>query len=392
MSKHPMWLRRGIALTLALVMTASLSVSALAAPSVEEAGEDTVLSQTQPDSDSQVPAEGPEGLENGSQAADSLPMIPLEPAEQASSDTAAETEEDIKLTAPGSGLRFDSEEGEYVSLEVYENGAPRLYWHQERRNQPNGGVQSVVFSGVDLRQGEWIHLAVTFDPEKDTVSCYINGVLVSTVEDCEFEPVVPAQALKIGGDYRGTGGQVYDEGYNDQYFRGEIANISVWSDVRTAEQIQADVQALQADAAAVSAEGETLLASWQFDGEQDLYEDRSDRDNDVAAFVDWIDPGFAQGDYSMVALPDTQFLSEKYPDIYKKLTQWIVDHEQTYNIQAVMHMGDMVNSGNSTQWSNCADAMYLLDKSDSIDWMPMRGNHDDSNGFNQAFPYEEFAS
>ena len=280
----------------------------------------------------------------------------------------------------------------YVSLEVYENGAPRLYWHQERRNQPNGGVQSVVFSGVDLRQGEWIHLAVTFDPEKDTVSCYINGVLVSTVEDCEFEPVVPAQALKIGGDYRGTGGQVYDEGYNDQYFRGEIANISVWSDVRTAEQIQADVQALQADAAAVSAEGETLLASWQFDGEQDLYEDRSDRDNDVAAFVDWIDPSFAQGDYSMVALPDTQFLSEKYPDIYKKLTQWIVDHEQTYNIQAVMHMGDMVNSGNSTQWSNCADAMYLLDKSDSIDWMPMRGNHDDSNGFNQAFPYEEFAS
>ena len=736
MSKHPMWLRRGIALTLALVMTASLSVSALAAPSVEEAGEDTVLSQTQPDSDSQVPAEGPEGLENGSQDADSLPMIPLEPAEQASSDTAAETEEDIKLTAPGSGLRFDSEEGEYVqvqgaieipntvevwlkldenenrrqiimnnygrggttwgievttsntlrywdqagpnhdykfsdieictgdwmlisvvrdnsakelrvyvdgelrnttevsgfgsgtldswlcfgsdyhstpllldgkiaevrmwddvrtgeeiaeyagktvtgeeeglahawdfrdveepvyrnrvfpdlvqggvdvqavgyaedpetiyavnfdlgiagednepvppqeikvgglvkepeppklegfvftgwykdasctqkwdfasdkvagnttlyagwkydyqpasfpedmtgvsfcgpedqlamedrlskvplsfeatvklpealdgrggviigswmdagyydydlgyvSLEVYENGAPRLYWHQERRNQPNGGVQSVVFSGVDLRQGEWIHLAVTFDPEKDTVSCYINGVLVSTVEDCEFEPVVPAQALKIGGDYRGTGGQVYDEGYNDQYFRGEIANISVWSDVRTAEQIQADVQALQADAAAVPAEGETLLASWQFDGEQDLYEDRSDRDNDVAAFVDWIDPGFAQGDYSMVALPDTQFLSEKYPDIYKKLTQWIVDHEQTYNIQAVMHMGDMVNCGNSTQWSNCADAMYLLDKSDSIDWMPMRGNHDDSNGFNQAFPYEEFAS
>ena len=111
MSKHPMWLRRGIALTLALVMTASLSVSALAAPSVEEAGEDTVLSQTQPDSDSQVPAEGPEGLENGSQAADSLPMIPLEPAEQASSDTAAETEEDIKLTAPGSGRALTPKRG-----------------------------------------------------------------------------------------------------------------------------------------------------------------------------------------------------------------------------------------------------------------------------------------
>lgn len=111
MSKHPMWLRRGIALTLALVMTASLSVSALAAPSVEEAGEDTVLSQTQPDSDSQVPAEGPEGLENGSQDADSLPMIPLEPAEQASSDTAAETEEDIKLTAPAAACALTPKRG-----------------------------------------------------------------------------------------------------------------------------------------------------------------------------------------------------------------------------------------------------------------------------------------
>ncbi len=280
----------------------------------------------------------------------------------------------------------------YVSLEVYKNGAPRLYWKQDRRNQPGGGVQSVVFSGVDLRQGEWIHLAVTFDPEADSVSCYINGVLVSTVENCAFTPVVPAQALKIGGDYRGTGGQVYDEGYNDQYFKGEIANVSVWSDMRTAEQIQADVQALQNDAAAVPAEGKTLLASWRFDGERDLYEDLSAQDNDAAAFVDWIDPGFAQGDYSMVALPDTQFLSQEYPDIYQKLTQWIVDHEQAYNIQAVMHMGDMVNSGNSTQWSNCANAMYLLDKSESIAWMPMRGNHDDSSGFNQAFPYGKFAN
>lgn len=745
MSKHPMWLRRGIALTLALVMTASLSVSAMAAPSGEEAGEDTVLSQTQPESQDPVkvelrpedPAEDLEEPEDGGQGADSLPLIPLEPAEQAPSGAAAETEEgDIELAVPDSGLRFDSAEEEYVqvqgaveipntvevwikldegenrrqiimnnygkggttwgievttsntlrywdqagpnhdykfsdveictgawmlisvvrdnsakelrvyvdgelkatqkvsgfgsgtlsswlcfgsdyhsapllldgeiaevrmwndvrtdeeiaeyagetvtgeeeglahawdfrdaeepvyrdrvfqdlveggvdvqavgyaenpeavytvnfdlgiasddnapissqaiqvgnlvtepapqptkdgftftgwyrdasctqkwdfandkvtgnttlyagwkydyqpapfpedmtgvsfhgpedqlamedrlsevplsfeatvklpkdlegrggviignfmdagyydydlgyvSLEVYEDGAPRLYWHQERRDQPNGGVQSVVFSGVDLRQGEWIHLAVTFDPDVDTVSCYINGILVSTVEDCEFKPVVPAQALKIGGDYRGTGGQVYDEGYNDQYFKGEIANVSVWSDVRTAEQIQADVQALQADAAAAPAEEETLLASWRFDGERDLYEDLSDRDNDAAAFVDWIDPGFAQGDYSMVALPDTQFLSQEYPDIYKKLTQWIVDHESTYNIQAVMHMGDMVNTNTDAQWKNCTDAMHILDKDKNIAWMPMRGNHDDSVWFNKAFPYAEFS-
>ena len=30
----------------------------------------------------------------------------------------------------------------YVSLEVYENGAPRLYWHQERRNQPTAACRA----------------------------------------------------------------------------------------------------------------------------------------------------------------------------------------------------------------------------------------------------------
>ncbi len=280
----------------------------------------------------------------------------------------------------------------YVSLEVYEDGAPRLYWHQERRDQPNGGVQSVIFSGVDLRQDDWVHLAVTFDPDADTARCYINGVLVSTVEDCAFYPVVPAQALKVGGDYRGSGGQVTDNGYNAQYFKGEIANVSVWSNVRTGEQIAADVAALQQSADQVPGQQDGLLASWQFDEERDLYEDLSASDNDVAAFVDWIEPEFAQGDYSMIALPDTQFLSQTFPDIYKKLTQWIVDNQETYNIHAVMHMGDMVNSGNSTQWNNCEDAMYILDSDKDIAWMPMRGNHDDSNGFNQTFPYERFAS
>ena len=209
----------------------------------------------------------------------------------------------------------------YVNFEVYNHGAPRLYWRQERSNQPGGDEQSVVFQGVDLRQDEWIHVAITFDPEADTCSCYINGDLISTVQNCQFNPVVPAQALKVGGDYRGTGGTVDTKGYNSQYFKGEIANISVFSTVRTQEQIQSDVAALTQTAANIPAQQEGLLASWQFGVEQDLYEDNSDQDNDVACFVDWIDPDFAQGDYSIVALPDTQFLSAKYPEIYEKLTR-----------------------------------------------------------------------
>ena len=183
----------------------------------------------------------------------------------------------------------------YVNLEVYNDGHPRLYWQQERRNQPGDGVQSVVFDSVDLRQDDWIHLAVTFDDENDVVRCYINGVLVDEKTGCTFTPVVPAQALKVGGDYRGTGGTVEDSGYNSQYFKGEIANVSIWSEVRTEEEIQADVEALKADSTDLGTTGEGLMAGLVFDDpDASLYEDRSSGGNDAAAFVDWIDPGFAE--------------------------------------------------------------------------------------------------
>lgn len=278
----------------------------------------------------------------------------------------------------------------YVGLEVYENGQPRLYWQQGRRNQPDNGKQSVIVPGIDLRQDEWVHLAMTFDDAADTVRCYINGEPVFSQSGCEFTPVIPAQALKIGGDYRGTGGQTSDTGYNSQYFKGEIANVSIWSEVRSAEDIAADFAALQADGS-VPSQGDALLASWSFAERIDgVYADLCS-DNDVYDFTDWLAPEFAEGDYTMIALPDTQFLSQNYPDTYKMLTQWIADNKDDYNIQAVMYLGDMVNVGNDTQWANCKAATDILDAG-GVCWMPMRGNHDPSDSFNATYSYDTYAA
>lgn len=279
----------------------------------------------------------------------------------------------------------------YVNFEINESGQPRLYWQQERSGQPAGDTQSVVIPGVDLRQDQWIHVAVAFDDEADIVRCYINGELVSAIDNCAFHPVIPAQALKIGGDYRGTGGRTNTAGYNSKYFRGQIANVCIWSTVRSGDDISADVASLASNGS-VNTGGGGLLAGWSFqDAQAPIFRDLSGSGNDVADFVDWLYPSFARGDYSMVALPDTQFLSQKYPDSYKKLIQWIVDHEETYSIQAVMHLGDMVNSNTDAQWAACTSAMNQLNRS-GIAWMPMRGNHDDSNWFNTNFPFEEYGS
>ena len=288
----------------------------------------------------------------------------------------------------------------YTSFEVAENGQPRLYWKLSNKNS-KGTVQSIVIPDVDLRQDEWVHVAMTFDAENDKVYCYINGELASVVEDCKLTPKVPTQALKVGGDYRGTGGHGSKDlnrpdDYNGQYFKGEIANVSVWSDVRTAEEIKADFEAVKAGN--VTSGKDNLQASWNFnvaDGytAKEYKELDLTGENDLYIFKDWLNPAFAEGSYSMIALPDTQFLSQTYKDIYKDMTQWIADHKDVYNIKAVMHLGDMVNTINDTQLNNCVAATDILDEN-GVAWMPMQGNHDigsSSREWDARYTYDEYS-
>jgi len=52
----------------------------------------------------------------------------------------------------------------------------------------------------------------------------------------------------------------------------------------------------------------------------------------------------AQSDFTIVALPDTQYYSENYPQTFTAQTQWIVNNASTLNIQAVVGLGDIVQT------------------------------------------------
>lgn len=264
----------------------------------------------------------------------------------------------------------------YVDFEVTAKGEPRLYWKEKSVIQDN------VISGVDLRQDKWVNVAMTFDEMTDEVKCYINGELVATQVNAVFQPDIPAQQLKIGGDYR-TG--------NTQYFKGEIANLRIWSTVRTGEEIAASLETEWTDQAG-------LLGSWKLDTlTNGVSADSSVNGNDVLAFADWIEPTMATGDYSMVVLPDTQFLAESYPDKFYNMMKWIKDNKSVYNIQAVMHMGDIVNTPSSeSQWQVAQKSMSILDG--VIPYTVLPGNHDMSMtldraavNYNKYFPYSKFS-
>lgn len=89
--------------------------------------------------------------------------------------------------------------------------------------------------------------------------------------------------------------------------------------------------------------------------------------------------------WSMVVLPDTQNYVERthaYP-LFQGQTNWIKNNKDLFNIQAVLHEGDIVNRNSGTassgvtavqQWERAADAMRVLDG--VVPYIMATGNHD----------------
>ena len=113
-------------------------------------------------------------------------------------------------------------------FEVRKNGNPFLWLGYGG----NGTDKRLSFDKVDLRTGEWTHVAITFD--SSNAYCYVNGELKQTVAgsypDTDFAGVGP---LCLGGDLRGD---------NARYLKqSTLASVAVYADMRTADEIKADM-------------------------------------------------------------------------------------------------------------------------------------------------------
>jgi len=101
--------------------------------------------------------------------------------------------------------------------------------------------------------------------------------------------------------------------------------------------------------------------------------------------------------FTIIALPDTQYYSSSYPEIFSNQTQWIVSNRDKLNIIYVGHEGDIVNKASSTtQWQRADTSMsYLEDPlstglSDGIPYSVVRGNHDIGRYFDNYFGVARF--
>lgn len=87
-------------------------------------------------------------------------------------------------------------------------------------------------------------------------------------------------------------------------------------------------------------------------------------------------PQFDSADeFTLVALPDTQYYNRDFPDISRAQTEWIAAHVQDQRIKIVLGLGDIVDDGaDAAQWQNADLAVRLLDG--QVPYLMAIGNHD----------------
>ncbi|VUD67382.1 hypothetical protein TDB9533_03765 [Thalassocella blandensis] len=91
--------------------------------------------------------------------------------------------------------------------------------------------------------------------------------------------------------------------------------------------------------------------------------------------------------FTIAVIPDTQYLFDqdrRNPEVLEQSLNWIVKHSRQENIVFTIHLGDIVNNGNSDRWgeeemASASDVFEVFDQAD-IQYGVVAGNHDINGG------------
>lgn len=276
-----------------------------------------------------------------------------------------------------------------INYEVWTHGNFRVHW--------NNGQFAYVFNSVDLRTGNWEHIALTRNTETNTFTFYHNGmfkesvVFATTWEDVNHTP------YNIGNDCRGS------EMIQKFPFYGEIKQVTLYDAPQPQTTIGED---MNDTVITTQNRDDSLIANYTFEswfnkeatwpdtsgnnhhlslGSYDLYT------KDIEVNDDY--------DYTIAVIPDTQTMVSFNPGLLNGMTKWMADNAQEQKIAFAMQLGDLTNAGSKNHYDVSKQAMFRLD--DKMPYTFVLGNHDYDDmlrtnrstvNFNEAFPYEKYAA
>lgn len=254
-----------------------------------------------------------------------------------------------------------------ITYQILENGNPSVSTTSYAYGNSTGSVTK-TFDKVNVYTGEWTHLAIVNDQTADTITCYINGEAVQTLEGALADSI-NREAGVLGGNFSPG---------NPLAFRGEMKSVALYSDVRTAEEIVADMTAVGTDG---------LMAYWDLskDAVDGKIADESGNGHDITLGQVWFknETNPDDYDYSFAVVGDTQYVNYNWYDRYDDIYDWVVENKKTRKIEYVMNMGDITETSADAQWARAATEHAKLDG--VVPYSLVRGNHDKTDGFNKTF-------
>ncbi len=258
-----------------------------------------------------------------------------------------------------------------INFEIHQHGNPRLYIADEA-----GKVYDYKFKDVNVYTGEWVHVALVRDAVAGTVSCYVNGELQETQTLKAPADITMNSRFALGGDLR-TG--------NNQYFKGSLRNVTLYNDLRTADEIAADYQATTPDT-------DNLLGYYQPTDVSDVYKDPTGVGPDfVLTSRETFIKNYASVtdyDYSFAVIGDTQTITLWYPDDLTRLYDWIVDNAKDKKIAFVAGLGDITDADSDLEWERAEPEIAKLNG--VVPYSIVRGNHDSVEQYEKYFSFDEY--
>jgi len=262
----------------------------------------------------------------------------------------------------------------------------------------NWACSEHVFTDVDVRTGEWLHLAVVRDPEQKTLSLYLNGALMQTLQSYpEVEITGNIYRHRIGGDLI--------EGKKSPFW-GEIGHVACYGEPRSAQEIYADYT----DVSAINyfTRGDDLVYSCMLSLGSEIIPDTSKNFNTARLVTNdyfYDTELFEVGDYSIAALGDTQRIAQFGGQSCYDISDWLIDHVADRKIGMSIYLGDMTGAYIGTpmpEWDRMmtviSGAVRKLDGKVPYHLIP--GNHDynenstwrDLDKYNEYFPASAIAT
>ncbi len=290
-----------------------------------------------------------------------------------------------------------------LGLEIYSNGNPRLFYNGLPSNT------ATVFTEVDIRSDNWVHLAIVKDEANDEIHCYLNGELAQTITGAnDFKSGVAknVEGFGLGGDMRNYA--TAPSKFNERYFTGALRDFAIFSDVRTADEIKADYEQ------GINTSDAGLISYYDLGNVADGATKITDIKGKNNVTTDWnLVSGIDKTDYeySFAFIGDTQKIvqtdaknalddTKTDTDYAKQIYQWIADNKDTENIKYVFGLGDITETGAKVnnpdaaalakkEWDVAYNAMAPL-RDANVNYALIAGNHENPSTFTTHFGNDNF--